>query len=72
MTYKEEILTMLPLARSLATLYNMAPGMYDRSSHGSDARSSKYTVDGLMHQDPVTGGPIMDGCLKTYYEIKLF
>lgn len=67
--FKQDVLENLPLPRNLATLYNLAPGMYDRTSHGSDARSNKFTVDGLMHQDPVTGDPIMEVGYNTMEEI---
>lgn len=58
--YKKEFLHGLPLSRGLSTIYNLAPGMYDRTAHGSDARSNKFTVDGIKHNSPMTGDPIME------------
>jgi hypothetical protein len=43
----KELLTTLPTERTFESVYNLAPGMYDSTSHGSDVRSNKYTVDGL-------------------------
>src|SRR4030043_374795 len=43
----KEMLTALPTQRTFESVYNLAPGMYDSTSHGSDVRSNKYTVDGL-------------------------
>ena len=43
----KELLSSLPTQRTFESVYNLAPGMYDSTSHGSDVRSNKYTVDGL-------------------------
>lgn len=59
-TFTSDLLQGLPLPRDFHAIYNIAPGMFSRTSHGSDARSNKFTVDGVMHQDPVTGDPIME------------
>ncbi len=42
-----ELLSTLPTQRTFESVYNLAPGMYDSTSHGGDVRSNKYTVDGL-------------------------
>jgi len=56
-TFTKELLQSLPLARDLISIYNSAPGMFARTSHGSDARSNNFIVDGVKMQDPVTGDP---------------
>jgi Carboxypeptidase regulatory-like domain/TonB dependent receptor-like, beta-barrel len=56
-TFTKELLQSLPLARDLVSIYNSAPGMFSRTSHGSDARSNNFIVDGVKMQDPVTGDP---------------
>lgn len=53
----QELIESLPLRRDLSAIFNAAPGMYDRTSHGSDARSNNFVVDGVKMQDPVTGDP---------------
>ncbi|GAG35234.1 unnamed protein product, partial [marine sediment metagenome] len=59
-TFTESLIGNLPIPRYLADIYNAAPGMFARTSHGSDARSNKFLIDGVMHTDPVTGDPIME------------
>jgi len=66
---KQLALESLPIARHMWTIMHLAPGMYNRSSHGSDARSNKFTIDGMMHQDPVTGDPIMEAGYNMMEEI---
>jgi len=53
----QELIKSLPLRRDLSSIFNSVPGMYDRASHGSDARSNDFIVDGVKMQDPVTGDP---------------
>ena len=55
--YTKDMIANLPLARDLSSIYNAAPGMFARTSHGSDARSNNFVVDGVKMQDPVTGDP---------------
>jgi hypothetical protein len=60
-TIKSDLLASIPLARGIGAVYTMAPGMYNnRAAHGSDTRSNIFSVDGLMHQAPTTGDPIME------------
>ena len=56
-TFTKDLITSLPLARDLSSIFNAAPGMFSRTSHGSDARSNDFVVDGVKMQDPVTGDP---------------
>jgi hypothetical protein len=56
-TFTTELIETLPLARDLSSIFNSAPGMFARTSHGSDARSNNFIVDGVKMQDPVTGDP---------------
>jgi len=42
------------------SIFHAAPGIYERHSLGSDERSYKFEVDGVMIQHPVTGGPILE------------
>ena len=56
-TFTTELIETLPLSRDLASIFNSAPGMFARTSHGSDARSNNFIVDGVKMQDPVTGDP---------------
>jgi hypothetical protein len=56
-TFTKEMIQSLPLQRDLISIYNSAPGMFSRTSHGSDARSNNFIVDGVKMQDPVTGDP---------------
>ncbi len=56
-TYTKDLLRSLPLQRDLSAIFNAAPGMFDRTSHGSDARANDFVVDGVKMQDPVTGDP---------------
>ena len=56
-TVTQELLQSVPLARDLSSIFNSAPGMFSRTSHGSDARSNNFIVDGVKMQDPVTGDP---------------
>lgn len=42
------------------SVFHMAPGIYERHSLGSDERSYKFMIDGVMIQHPVTGGPILE------------
>ena len=56
-TFTKELIESLPLQRDLISIYNSAPGMFSRTSHGSDARSNNFIVDGVKMQDPVTGDP---------------
>ena len=56
-TYTKDLIMALPLSRDLVSIYNSAPGMFSRTSHGSDARSNNFIVDGVKMQDPVTGDP---------------
>jgi len=55
--YTKDLIANLPLSRDLSSIYNAAPGMFSRTSHGSDARSNNFVVDGVKMQDPVTGDP---------------
>ncbi len=59
-TFAKDFLDSLPLTRNFAAIFNSAPGMFARTSHGSDARSNKFLVDGIMIQDVVNGDPIME------------
>ena len=59
-TFTKTLIGNLPIPRLLSSIYNAAPGMFSRTSHGSDARSNKFLIDGVMHTDPVTGDPIME------------
>jgi len=56
-TFTKELINNLPLPRDLSSIFNSAPGMFARTSHGSDARSNNFIVDGVKMQDPVTGDP---------------
>ena len=56
-TFTKDLINSLPLARDLSSIFNAAPGMFSRTSHGSDARSNDFVVDGVKMQDPVTGDP---------------
>jgi len=56
-TFTKDMIATLPLSRDLASIFNSAPGMFARTSHGSDARSNNFIVDGVKMQDPVTGDP---------------
>ncbi|HOW85726.1 MAG TPA: TonB-dependent receptor [Candidatus Aminicenantes bacterium] len=56
-TYTKDLIATLPLSRDLASIFNSAPGMFARTSYGSDARSNNFVVDGVKMQDPVTGDP---------------
>ncbi len=56
-TFTKDLIATLPLARDLASIFNSAPGMFARTSFGSDARSNNFVVDGVKMQDPVTGDP---------------
>ena len=56
-TYTKALIDSLPLTRDLASIFNSAPGMFSRTSFGSDARSNNFIVDGVKMQDPVTGDP---------------
>ena len=56
-TFTTELIETLPLSRDLSSIFNSAPGMFARTSHGSDARSNNFIVDGVKMQDPVTGDP---------------
>lgn len=53
----QELIQSLPLRRDLSSIFNAVPGMFDRTAHGSDARSNNFVVDGVKMQDPVTGDP---------------
>jgi outer membrane receptor protein involved in Fe transport len=68
-TFDKTLIANLPLPRYLSNIYNATPGMFDRTSHGSDARSNKFLVDGVMHQDPVTGDPIMEVGFESIEEV---
>ncbi|RLE02728.1 MAG: hypothetical protein DRJ11_06315 [Candidatus Aminicenantes bacterium] len=68
-TFDKTWISNLPLPRYLANVYNAAPGMFSRTAHGSDARSNKFLVDGVMHQDPVTGDPIMEVGFEAIEEV---
>ncbi|MFP4081710.1 MAG: TonB-dependent receptor domain-containing protein [Candidatus Aminicenantes bacterium] len=70
-TFTKTLIANLPLPRYLANIYNATPGMFSRTSHGSDARSNKFLVDGVMHQDPVTGDPIMEVGFESIDEVKV-
>jgi Carboxypeptidase regulatory-like domain len=56
-TFTKDLINNLPLTRDLSSIFNAAPGMFARTSHGSDARSNDFVVDGVKMQDPVTGDP---------------
>ena len=56
-TFTKDLILSLPLVRDLSAIFNAAPGMFARTSHGSDARSNDFVVDGVKLQDPVTGDP---------------
>ncbi len=56
-TFTKDLIANLPLPRDLSSIFNAAPGMFARTSHGSDARSNNFVVDGVKMQDPVTGDP---------------
>jgi outer membrane receptor protein involved in Fe transport len=56
-TFNKDLLQSLPLPRDLQNIFNAAPGMFARTSHGSDARANDFVVDGVKMQDPVTGDP---------------
>jgi hypothetical protein len=56
-TFTKDLIYSLPLQRDLSSIFNAAPGMFSRTSHGSDARSNDFVVDGVKMQDPVTGDP---------------
>jgi outer membrane receptor protein involved in Fe transport len=56
-TFNKDLLQSLPLPRDLSNIFNAAPGMFARTSHGSDARANDFVVDGVKMQDPVTGDP---------------
>lgn len=56
-TFTQELLTAIPMTRELSSVFNSAPGMFDRTSFGSDARSNNFVVDGVKMQDPMTGDP---------------
>lgn len=56
-TFTKDLIYSLPLQRDLSAIFNAAPGMFSRTSHGSDARSNDFVVDGVKMQDPVTGDP---------------
>ncbi len=56
-TFTKDLIDSLPLPRDLSSIFNAAPGMFERTSHGSDARSNEFVVDGVKMQDPVTGDP---------------
>ncbi len=56
-TFTKDLIAALPLSRDLASIFNSAPGMFARTSFGSDARSNNFVVDGVKMQDPVTGDP---------------
>lgn len=56
-TFTKDLIQSLPLTRDLSAIFNAAPGMFARTSHGSDARSNEFVVDGVKMQDPVTGDP---------------
>lgn len=60
-TIKSEVLQNVPLYRNIGAIYSTVPGVYNsRAFHGSDTRSNIFSVDGLMHQAPTTGDPIME------------
>lgn len=60
-TIKSEVLQNVPLYRNIGAIYTTVPGVYNnRAFHGSDTRSNIFSVDGLMHQAPTTGDPIME------------
>lgn len=69
-TIKSDFLENIPLYRNIGAVYSMAPGMYNsRAAHGSDRRSNIFSVDGLMHQAPSTGDPIMEIGWNTMEEV---
>jgi len=51
----KEVLQALPVARTLGTLFNMAPGVTGSTTHGSSERDNTYNLDGVNVTDPVTG-----------------
>jgi len=68
-TFNKDFLDSLPLSRNFAAIFNSAPGMFARTSHGSDARSNKFLVDGILINDVVNGDPIMEVGFEAVEEV---
>lgn len=50
-----EFLQSIPAARTLATFFNMVPGVTGNTTHGSSERDNTFNLDGVNVTDPVTG-----------------
>lgn len=54
-TFGQETLMNLPVGRGVDAVANLAPGMYDESSFGSDQLTNKYSIDGQNQSHPLHG-----------------
>lgn len=54
-TFGKETLQDLPVGRSVNAVANLAPGMYNQTSHGSDQLTNRYSIDGLNQSHPLHG-----------------
>jgi len=45
----------MPVNRNVYEIQNLAPGVYDEASHGSDQLTNRYTVDGQNMSHPLHG-----------------
>ncbi|MGB8953508.1 MAG: TonB-dependent receptor [Candidatus Aminicenantales bacterium] len=50
-----EFLQSIPATRTLATFFNMVPGVTGSTTHGSSERDNTFNLDGVNVTDPVTG-----------------
>lgn len=55
MTFTQQALEELPVARTVADVSNLAPGMENNASHGSDILTNKTTIDGMIQTNPLHG-----------------
>lgn len=69
--YQKDFVDKLPAPRFLVPLFTQAPGMFDRTSQGSDERSNKYMTDGVIHNEVVNGDPINEVGFNSIEEIVL-
>jgi hypothetical protein len=53
--WTKEFLQSIPAARTLATYFNMVPGVTGTTAHGSSERDNTFNLDGVNVTDPVTG-----------------
>jgi outer membrane receptor protein involved in Fe transport len=54
-TFGKETLMDLPVGRTVDSVANLAPGMYEEAAHGSDQLTNRYSIDGQNQSHPLHG-----------------